>query len=118
GARRAHRDAGRLLAVQAGFREMDGARTGALALLEGMDAVEPDPPGAVAISIEIGQWGHVAAGVPFLAGSGAGMAADTEIEVDDEAELFLAGMREWQEKARPRHRPRSLCRLPCLRHCL
>src|SRR5204863_9042313 len=93
GAGRAHRDAGRLVAMQAGFREMHGPRPGALALLEGMDAVEPHPPGAIAIGVEIRQRRHVAAGVPFLAGGGAGVAADAQIEVDNEPEFFLAGMR-------------------------
>ena len=93
GAGRAHRDAGRLLAMQARVREMHGARALALAFLERMDAVEPHPPGALAIGVEIGQRRRVAAAVPFLAGGRAGMAADADIEIDDEAELFLARRR-------------------------
>ena len=48
------------------------------------------PQALVAIRVEIGQRRRVAAGVPFLARGGAGMAADADVEVDDEAELFLA----------------------------
>src|SRR5439155_2802246 len=93
---RAHRDAGGLIAMQAGFREMHGARAVALALLEGMDAVEPHAPGTVAISVEIGQGRHMPAGVPFLAGSGAGVATDAQIEIDHQPELLLPGMRQRQ----------------------
>ena len=72
---------------------MDGVRAGAVGalLLEGMDAVEPDAPGIAAIGREIGQRRRMAAGVPFLARGGAGVAADAKIEIDDEAELGLAG---------------------------
>src|SRR5437016_988491 len=92
GAGRTDRDAGRLVAMQAGLWKMHGARTVALAVLEGMDAVEPHSPGSVAIGVEIRQRRHVSAGIPFLAGGGTGMAADAEVEIDDEAELFLAGI--------------------------
>jgi hypothetical protein len=53
-ASRAHRDTGRFLAMQAGFREVNRPRALSLAFFEGMDAVEPDAPGVVAIWIEIG----------------------------------------------------------------
>ena len=33
----------------------------------------------------------MAAAVPFLAGGGAGVAADADVEIDDEAELFWPG---------------------------
>ena len=71
---------------------MDGPRAGALALLEGVDAVEPHPPSALAIGVEIRERRHVPAGVPLLARGGAGMAADAEIEIDNEAELRLPGI--------------------------
>jgi hypothetical protein len=64
----------------------------AIAFLEGMDAVEPHAPGLVTVGVEVGQWRHVPAGVPFLARGRAGVAADTDIEVDDEAELLLPGV--------------------------
>src|SRR5207249_708766 len=80
----AHGDASRFFAVQTGFWEIDRPRRGSVTLLEGMDTVEPHAPGALAIGIEIGKRGHVAAGIPLLAGSGAGVAADADIEVDDE----------------------------------
>src|SRR5207237_3418270 len=86
------RDASRVLAMQAGFREMHGAGPFTLAVLEGMDAVEPHAPGTIAIGVEIGQRSHVPTGIPFLAGGGAGMAADAQIEIDDEPQLFLAGI--------------------------
>src|SRR5262249_16211057 len=82
----------RFLAMQAGFREMDGAGALAVTFLEGMDAVEPHAPGALAIGVEIRQGSRVAAGVPFLAGRGAGVAADTDVEIDDQPELFLSGI--------------------------
>src|ERR1700732_3851865 len=53
GAGRAHGDASRLLAMQTGFRKMYGACAVALALLEGMNAVEPDAPGVVAVGAKI-----------------------------------------------------------------
>src|SRR5579863_5599177 len=52
GAGRAHGDTGRLIAMEARFREMHGPRPGALALFKRMDAVEPHPPSAVAIGVE------------------------------------------------------------------
>ncbi|GGC27376.1 hypothetical protein GCM10011504_01960 [Siccirubricoccus deserti] len=70
---------------------MHGAPGLALACLEAVDAVEPDALGAGRIGLEVGQRRAVAAGVPFLAVGGAGLAADTGVEVDDEAELLLAG---------------------------
>src|SRR5271165_2726530 len=50
---RADGDAGRLLAMQTGSRKVDRPRALALAFLIGMDAVEPCPPGIVAIGVEI-----------------------------------------------------------------
>src|SRR5205814_9662805 len=85
-----HCDAGGLLAMQTGFGEMDGPRAVALAFLERMDAVEPYAPGVVAIGVEIGQRSHVAAGIPFLASRRAGVAADADVEIDDQPQLLLA----------------------------
>src|SRR5262249_4296638 len=93
GAGRAHGDTGRLFAMQAGFWEIDGARTLPFAFLVGVDAVEPHPPGLGTIGVEIGQRPESAAGIPLLARGGAGVAADTDVEVDDEPELFLARSR-------------------------
>src|SRR5437764_15419946 len=78
--------------MKAAFRKIHGARAVALTLLEGMDAVEPHAPGAVAIGIEVGQRRRMPPGIPFLAGGGAGMTADAQIEVDHQAELFLPGV--------------------------
>src|SRR6516162_5492832 len=99
---RAHGDAGRLLAMQAGFREIDGARALPVAFLVRVDAVEPDAPGLRAIGVEIGQRSPRTAGIPLLAGGGTGVAAYTDIEVDDEPELLLA-------RSRLRQRGHGLC---------
>src|SRR6516165_3135075 len=96
GARRTHRDTRRLLAMQTGFREMDRPRALPLALLEGMDAVEPDTPRVLAIGVEIGQRPHVTARVPLLAGRGTSVAADADVEIDDEPKLLLACTWLWQ----------------------
>ncbi len=61
--------------------------------LIGMDAVEPDPVRLGAIGQEIGERRHMAAGIPFLAIDGASMAADADIEIDDEAEPALGRLR-------------------------
>src|ERR1700732_3588862 len=98
GPRRAHGNASRLLAMQARFGEIDGPRTLSVAFLEGVDAVQPNPPSARAIRVEIGQRADIAAGIPLLAGSGTGLAAHTDVEVDDQAELL---------RARPRLRQRG-----------
>src|SRR4029077_13972068 len=97
---RAHGNASRLLEMQARFGEIDRSRTLAVAFLEGVDAVEPDAPGARTIRVEIGQRPHMAGGIPFLAGRGAGLAADADVEVDDEPELLAV---------RPRLRQRGHC---------
>src|SRR6266702_4267821 len=51
GAGRAHGDAGRFLAMQTGFGEMNRPRPLAVPFLEGVDAVEPDAPGTIAIRV-------------------------------------------------------------------
>src|SRR5260221_7684541 len=88
GAGRAHGDARRVVAVQAGFGEIDGAPVLAFAQLERMDAVEPDAVRLGAVGCQIGERPGVAAGVPLLAGDGAGVAADADVEIDDQAELL------------------------------
>jgi hypothetical protein len=82
--------------MQARFWEMDRARALALAFLKGVDAVEPHAPGILPIGIEIGQRRHVAPGIPFLAGSGTGMTANANVEVDHEPEFFVAGQLAWE----------------------
>ena len=92
GAGRADGDAGRIVAMQAAFREMDHASAGLLILhLETVDAIEPHTGRISAIRVRIGHRGRMSAAVPFLAVDGAGMAADTDIEVNDQPELFLRG---------------------------
>jgi hypothetical protein len=79
--------------MEAGFREVDGAAVLAFAPFEAVDAVEPHAVRMRAVGIAVGQRRRVAAGVPFLAVHGAGMATDARVEIDDEAELFLARYR-------------------------
>src|SRR5207342_2183365 len=84
GAGRADLDAGRRFAMQAAAREVQRGRR--LRRRRGdfvtVHAVEPDAEWIVAVGILVGQRPGDAAGVPFLAGHRAGMAADAGIEVD------------------------------------
>src|SRR3712207_3487004 len=90
GAGRADGDAGGVLAVEAGPREVDGAPPIALAGFVGVDAVEPHALGARGVGVEVRQRRAVAGGVPLLAVHRAGLASDAGIEVDDEAERLGA----------------------------
>src|SRR5262249_24491661 len=99
---RANGDARRLFAMQTGPWEVHGAAARALARLEAVDAVEPNARGRIAPRLVVGQRGHVAAGVPFLAVDCAGMAAATDVEVDDEPELAARGVRRQRGHAWPR----------------
>ena len=71
---------------------MHGARVVALAFLERVDAVEPYPVSVGAVGIEVGQRRRMAAAVPFLARGRAGMAADADVEVNDETKLLATGV--------------------------
>ena len=73
---------------------MHRAAVGAVAGFEAVDAVEPDAERVRAIGIEIGQRRRMAAAVPFLAIDGAGLTADADVEIDDEAEFFCARWRQ------------------------
>ena len=68
---------------------MHGAAVGAVAGLEGVDAVEPHAQGIGAVGLAIGERRHVPAGVPLLAVDRAGVTADADVEIDDESELLL-----------------------------
>ena len=87
GAGRADRDARRILAVQARLREMHGLRVRVFADLEGLHAVEERAGGILAVRLEVGERTRRARRVPFLARRHAGVAADADVEVDDEGEL-------------------------------
>src|SRR5262249_12054830 len=70
------------------------------------------------IGVEIGQRPGKAARVPLLAGGGTGMAAHTDVEVDDEPKLFLARSRLRQRSHRScshavAARARPTARRPC-----
>ena len=104
GAGRADGDAGRVVAMQAGFREMHDAGLAGLAddlatlrhHLECVDAVQPGAGDVGAVGVLVGQRRSIAAGVPFLAAHHAGMTADTDVEVDDQAEFFGRRLRRQQ----------------------
>ena len=106
GACRADGDAGRVVAVQARFGEMDDLRRAVRRLdLELVDAVQPGAGGLGAVCVLVAQRRAIAAGVPFLAADRAGMAADADIEVDDEAELALGRLRQCRHPLPPRPDP-------------
>ena len=77
--------------------------------LEGLDPVEEGAGGPLAVGVQVHQRAGRAGGVPFLAGGDAGMAADADIQVDDQASwlwpgfaglaglLFMAGAGEGNE---------------------
>ena len=93
GAGRADGDAGRVLAVQAGLGEVHRAAVALVAHhLEGVDAVEPHAAGIGAVRVAVGQRRRMAGGVPLLAVHRAGMAADADVQVDDQAQLHRAGI--------------------------
>src|SRR5439155_20895577 len=93
GTGRTHGYALRLFAMKAVLREIDGAAVLALADLERVHAVEPHAPGLRAVGIELRQRPRLAERVPLLAARHAGVAADAGVEIDDEPELFCAGLR-------------------------
>ena len=90
GAGRADGHAGRCLAMQAGAREMQGHRRLVVQRIErvAVHAIEPDAHRLGAVGVLVGQRSGDAAGIPFLAGHRAGMAADADIEIDDETEFL------------------------------
>src|SRR5690606_28220843 len=111
-ARRAHGDAGRVVAMQAALGEMDSARSAGLGHhLEGVNPVEPHARRLGAIGIGIGQRRRMAGGVPFLAVHRAGVTADADIEVDDQAELLLR--RRGRQAGHGSPSGWSATRLPC-----
>src|SRR3546814_2429307 len=84
--------------MHAGVREVNLSADGFAVLrrlLEAVEEVEPDAGRIGAVGIVVGQRRGMAAHVPFLAVYGAGMAADADVEIDDEAQL-PAGARGWQ----------------------
>ena len=59
-------------------------------------------PGNIgAVGMLVGQRRAIAAGVPFLAADHAGVAADADVEVDDQAELLRRGLRRAAASFRP-----------------
>src|SRR5690606_32310094 len=88
-------DAGRVLAMEAGFREVDDLRRPVERLqFEGVHEVQPRPLRLGPVGVLVRERRAVAAGVPLLAADRAGMAADADVEVDDEAELLLGAVGE------------------------
>jgi hypothetical protein len=86
---RTDRDAGRVLAMQAGLGEVHRAPLGAIAGLEGMHAVEPGPRGRGGVGVAVAERRRIAAGVPLLAVDHAGLAADAGVEINHQAETFF-----------------------------
>ncbi|MNG03723.1 hypothetical protein D3C84_868140 [compost metagenome] len=60
---------------------------GELADLEGLHPIEEGAVGIGIVGVEIDQRTGRARGVPLLAAGHAGMAADADVEVDDQGEL-------------------------------
>src|SRR5688572_18156736 len=58
-----------------------------------MDTVEQCAFGRRPIGLSVIERRRIALRVPFLARRGAGLAADTGVEIDDKTELFLIGLR-------------------------
>ena len=69
---------------------MHGAALIAFPRFEGMDAVEPHAERVGAVRVEVGQRRGDPAAVPLLAVDGAGVAADANVEVDDEPKTLAA----------------------------
>jgi hypothetical protein len=93
GAGRAHGHAGRRFAVQARAREMQCAAVLALAGFVAVDAVEPRPHRIRAVGVDVRQRRRITLRVPLLARGGARLAANAGVEVDDQAQLLLTGLR-------------------------
>src|SRR5262249_29687528 len=74
--------------MQAGFRKVHRLGIGKLADFEGLHAVEKRPARVLAVGILVAERPRLAAVVPLLAAGDAGVAADTDVQVDDQSELF------------------------------
>ena len=92
---------------------MDGARNlrlaGPLRYLIGMDPVQPRSHRGGAIGVLVGKRRTITSGIPFLAIDHAGLTADADIEVDDEAKLDGRRFRQHRHDASP---------LPCFVHSM
>ena len=92
---RAYRHAWRVFAVQARLGEMHGFRIGKLADLECLYAVEECSRGVLVVRAVIGQVTGEARSIPLLAARHARVAANANVEIDDERELGHWYTREW-----------------------
>ena len=88
-ARRAHGDAGRLFAMQARARKVNRTALLSEACFKRMNAIKPYAIRLFPIGHEIGKGRGMTTRVPFLAINRAGMAADTDVKIDDESQLLL-----------------------------
>ena len=61
-----------------------------------VDAVQPDAGRVRAIGVTVGERSRIALRVPLLAGGGAGLATHAGVEVNDETQFFLVGLRSWE----------------------
>jgi hypothetical protein len=76
--------------VEAAFRKIDGTAVAGVVVdqLEGVDTIEPHAGWIGAIRFFIGKRSGMAGNVPFLAMDRAGLTADTDVQIDDQAEFF------------------------------
>ena len=84
--------------MQAALGEVDGLRIRVAIGLEGLDPVEEGAGGPLAVSIQVLSAGRPRPGVPLLARGDAGMAADADIQVDDQSKLLgqcFGGWLDW-----------------------
>jgi hypothetical protein len=102
---RAHRDACGLGTMQARAREVHGSAIRAFPGFEGVHAVEPHAVGLGIVGPQVGERCGDAASVPLLTVHRAGMAADADIEVDDEPQPLGRRMVGQAGHERPRRKP-------------
>ena len=86
-ARGAHRNTGRIFAMQAGFREMHRLRVREFTHFEGLHAIEKSSGGVGAVRVAVHHRTGLARGIPLLAAGHAGVTADTGVEIYDQGQL-------------------------------
>ena len=80
---------------------MHGSRVGTVSGFIGMDAVQPGAARRLAIGVGIGQRRAIAGGVPLLAVDDTGLAADTDVEINDQPQLDRGRFRQHGHDASP-----------------
>ena len=77
--------------MQAALGEVHGLGVGVAAGFPGLHAVEEGAGGVGSVGVLVGQRAGAARGVPLLARSDAGVAADADVQVDDQGQLLGEG---------------------------